>query len=199
MPSILGLTGNIASGKSTVGMLLLELGATAYIDADLVVHELYLPGKPLVSDIAAAFGAGVVDEAGGVNRRALGDIVFGDAARLRQLESIVLPHVRDALLARLRALPASGIGVFDAIKLVESGYAPLCDGVWLVTCSEEAQMRRLMTSRGLTETEARQRIAAQPDLEPKRAAATEIITNDGTLDDLRREVGAAWERFRAEL
>jgi dephospho-CoA kinase len=199
MPSILGLTGNIASGKSTVGMLLLELGATAYIDADLVVHELYLPGQPLVGDIAAAFGAGVVDDAGGVNRRALGNIVFGDTAKLRQLESIVLPHVRDALLARLRALPTDGIGVFDAIKLVESGYAPLCDGVWLITCSEEAQMRRLMTSRGLSETEARQRIAAQPDLEPKRAAATEIIANDGTLDDLRRAIGAAWERFRAKL
>jgi dephospho-CoA kinase len=199
MPSILGLTGNIASGKSTVGMLLLELGATAYIDADLVVHELYLPGRPLVSDIAAAFGPGVVDEAGGVNRRSLGAIVFGDTAKLRELETIVLPHVRDALLARLRALPANGIGVFDAIKLVESGYAPLCDGVWLVTCSEEAQMRRLMTSRGLSETEARQRIVAQPDLEPKRAAATEIIANDGTLDDLRRVIGAAWERFRAGL
>ena len=199
MPSILGLTGNIASGKSTIGMLLLELGATAYIDADLVVHELYLPGKPLVTEIAAAFGQGVVDRDGGVDRRALGELVFGDQTKLRQLEAIVLPHVRDALLARLRALPPDGIGVFDAIKLVESGYAPLCDGVWLVTCSEEAQLRRLMTSRGLSETEARQRIAAQGDLEPKRMAASEIIANDGSLDDLRREVTAAWERFRARL
>ena len=171
MPSILGLTGNIASGKSTIGMLLLELGATAYIDADLVVHELYLPGKPLVTEIAAAFGQGVGNRDGGVDRRALGELVFGDQTKLRQLEVIVLPHVRDALLARLRALPPDGIGVFDAIKLVESGYAPLCDGVWLVTCSEEAQLRRLMTSRGLSETEARQRIAAQGDLEPKRMAA----------------------------
>lgn len=199
MPSILGLTGNIASGKSTVGMLLLELGATAYIDADLVVHELYLPGQPLVAEVAAAFGPGVVDKDGGVDRRALGEIVFGDREKLRRLEGIVLPSVRDALLARLRALPADGIGVFDAIKLVESGYAPLCDGVWLVTCSEQAQLRRLMTSRGLTETDARQRIAAQPDIAPKRTAATEIINNDGTLDDLRREVTAAWERFRARL
>ena len=199
MPSILGLTGNIASGKSTVGMLLLELGATAYIDADLVVHELYLPGKPLAGEVAAAFGPSVIDHDGGVNRRALGDIVFGDQAKLRQLEAIVLPAVRDALLVRLRALPATGIGIFDAIKLVESGYAPLCDGVWLVTCSEEAQLRRLKTSRGLTDAEARQRIAAQPDLEPKRAAASEIIANDGTLDDLRREVTAAWERFHASL
>lgn len=199
MPSILGLTGNIASGKSTVGMLLLELGATAYIDADLVVHELYLPGKPLVAEIAAVFGQGVIGPDGGVDRKTLGQIVFGDQTRLRQLEAIVLPAVRDALLARLRALPAKGIGVFDAIKLVESGYAPLCDGVWLVTCSEQAQLQRLMTSRGLTETEARQRIAAQGDLEPKRAVATEIIANDGTLDDLRRVVTAAWERFRAAL
>ena len=199
MPSILGLTGNIASGKSTVGMLLLELGATAYIDADLVVHELYLPGKPLVAEIAAVFGQGVIGPDGGVDRKTLGQIVFGDQTRLRQLEAIVLPAVRDALLARLRALPAKGIGVFDAIKLVESGYAPLCDGVWLVTCSEQAQLQRLMTSRGLTETEARQRIAAQGDIEPKRAAASEIIANDGTLDDLRRVVTAAWERFRAAL
>lgn len=199
MPSILGLTGNIASGKSTVGMLLLELGATAYIDADLVVHELYLPGKPLAAEIAAAFGQGVIGPDGGVDRKALGEIVFGDQGKLRQLEAIVLPNVRDALLARLRALPADGIGVFDAIKLVESGYAPLCDGVWLVTCSEQAQIRRLMTSRGLSETEARQRIAAQGDIEPKRGAATEVIANDGTLDDLRRQVAAAWERFRAAL
>lgn len=199
MPSILGLTGNIASGKSTVGMLLLELGATAYIDADLVVHALYLPGQPMVAEIAAAFGQGVIDQEGGVDRRALGAIVFGDHATLRQLEAIVLPAVRDALLDRLRALPADGIGVFDAIKLVESGYAPLCDGVWLVTCSEQAQLSRLMTSRGLSESEARQRIAAQGDIEPKRAAATEIIANDGTFDELRRDVTAAWERFRARL
>src|SRR5258708_10288390 len=100
MPYVLGLTGNIASGKTTIGLMLLELGGTEYVDADLVVHKLYLPGQPLVAELAQAFGPGILDAAGGVDRRALGAIVFGDAARLRQLEGIVHPAVQSALVGR---------------------------------------------------------------------------------------------------
>lgn len=199
MPSILGLTGNIASGKTTIGLMLLELGATEYVDADLVVHELYLPGRPLVEKLAAAFGGEIRDVEGGVDRRALGQIVFGDTQKLRLLESIVHPEVQSALIGRMRALPPDGIGVLDAVKLVESGYAPICHGVWLVTSPPEVQLRRLMANRGLSETESRQRLAAQPPLEPKRAAATEVIENSGSVDELRRQVTAAWERFLASL
>ncbi|MGZ6392360.1 MAG: dephospho-CoA kinase, partial [Ktedonobacterales bacterium] len=184
MTYILGLTGNIASGKTTVGLMLLQLGATTYVDADLVVHELYLPGKPLVSQLTQAFGQEIVDADGGIDRRILGQIVFGDREKLRQLESIVHPAVQTALVERLRAMPPDGIGVLDAIKLVESGYAPLCHGVWLVTSPSEVQLQRLMTTRGLSESEARQRLDAQPPLEPKRAVATEIIDNSGSLDEL---------------
>ena len=199
MPSILGLTGNIASGKTTIGLMLLELGATEYVDADLVVHELYLPGRPLADRLIGAFGPAIRDPEGGVDRRALGQIVFVDPQKLRLLESIVHPEVQSALITRMRALPPDGIGVLDAVKLVESGYAPLCHGVWLVTCPPEMQLRRLVANRGLTEVEARQRLAAQPPLEPKRAAATEVIDNSGSLEDLRQQVTAAWGRFIATL
>jgi dephospho-CoA kinase len=199
MPYILGLTGNIASGKTTVGLMLLELGAYTYVDADAVVHELYLPGQPLVEQLVAAFGPQILDADGGVDRRVLGEIVFGDQQKLRQLEALVHPAVQDALVGTLRNIPAEAVGVLDAIKLVESGYAPLCHGLWIVTCPPETQLRRLMERRGMTEEEARARLDAQPPLEPKLALASEIIENSGSLDDLRRQVTAAWERFQASL
>lgn len=199
MRYILGLTGNIACGKTTVGLTLLELGAALYCDADMVVHELYLPGQPLVAQLANAFGPEIIDAEGGVNRRILGEMVFGDTAKLRQLEALVHPAVQTALVQRLYQVPEGGVGVLDAVKLVDSGYAPLCHGLWVVTCPEEEQLRRLTTQRGLTAEEAHARLRAQPPMEAKLALATEVIENDGTLDDLRRQVEAAWARFVASL
>jgi dephospho-CoA kinase len=199
MPFVLGLTGNIASGKTTIGHMLLELGADVYVDADAAVHELYLPGQPLAAELARTFGSGILDTRGGVDRRALGAIVFSDQQKLRQLETIVHPAVQTALVGRMRELPADGIGVLDAIKLVESGYGQLCHGLWLVTCPPEVQMRRLIEMRGLTEAEARTRLAAQPSIEGKRELASEVIENGGSLEELRRQVTAAWERFIAGL
>lgn len=199
MPYILGLTGNIASGKTTVGLMLLELGLSTYIDADTVVHELYLPGQALPARLAEAFGPAVLGADGGVDRRALGAIVFGHPERLRQLEALVHPAVREALLAKVRALPADAIGALDAIKLVESGYAPFCHGLWIVTCPEEIQMQRLTQQRGLSEEEARARIAAQPPIEAKLPLATAVIHNDGSLDSLRQQVTDAWRAFVASL
>jgi dephospho-CoA kinase len=198
MPYILGLTGNIASGKSTIGLMLLEMGAEVYIDADQVVHELYLPGQPLVGELALVFGEEIVDPAGGIDRKILGQIVFGDPTKLRRLEQLVHPAVETALLSSLRQLAEMGpnvIGVLDAIKLVESGYEQLLHSFWLVTCSPSVQLERLIQRRGMSEDEARLRLASQPDLEPKRARATEIIDNNGNLDQLRGQVSAAWKRF----
>jgi dephospho-CoA kinase len=199
MPYILGLTGNIASGKTTVGLMLLELGLSTYIDADNAVHELYLPGQALPARLAEAFGSGVLDADGGVDRRALGAIVFNHPERLRQLEAIVHPAVREALLAKVRALPEDAIGALDAIKLVESGYAPFCHGLWIVTCPEEIQLQRLTQQRGLSAEEARARLAAQPPIEAKLPLATAVIHNDGSLDSLRQQVTDAWRAFMASL
>jgi dephospho-CoA kinase len=199
VPYILGLTGNIASGKTSAGLMLLELGAFSYTDADQVVHELYLPGRPLVARLEEAFGHRVVGADGGVDRRALGELVFNDRDALAQLEGLVHPAVQTALVARLRTIPADGVGVLDAIKLVEGGYAPLCHAVWVVTCPEPVQLRRLVEQRGLSPQEAQARLAAQPPLAPKLAAATEVIHNGGSLDELRLQVGAAWQRFRASI
>lgn len=199
MPYILGVTGNIASGKTTVGLILLELGLSTYIDADHVVHELYLPGQALPFRLAEAFGPGVLDSDGGVNRRALGDIVFNSPERMRQLEAIVHPIVREALLSRIRALGPDEIGALDAVKLVESGYAPFCHGLWVVTCPPEIQLQRLIEQRGLSEEEARARLAAQPPIEAKLPLATAVIHNDGSLEDLRQQVTDAWRAFKASL
>jgi dephospho-CoA kinase len=199
MPYVLGLTGNIASGKTTVGLLLLELGADVYVDADTVVHELYLPGRALAPRLAEAFGPGVLDSDGGVDRRALGALVFGNPERLRLLEEIVHPAVREELIRRMRALGPDDIGILDAVKLIESGYAPFCHGLWIVTCPPEIQLQRLIQTRGLTEEEARARLAAQPPIDAKLPLATAVIHNDGSLDDLRRQVTEAWGKFKASL
>jgi dephospho-CoA kinase len=199
MAYFLGLTGNIASGKTTIGLMLLELGAALYCDADLVVHELYLPGQPLVEPLLREFGEGIRGADGGIDRRALGRLVFGDSERLRQLESIVYPTVQSELLARMRAVPEGGVGVLDAVKLVESGYAALGHGLWIVTCPRAEQLRRLVELRGLSPAEAEARLAAQPPVEPKLALASAVIDNSGTLADLRRQVTEAWQHFRASL
>jgi dephospho-CoA kinase len=199
MPYILGLTGNIACGKTTVGLMLLQLGASSYVDADQAVHELYLPGQPLVGRLVELFGPQILDADGGVDRRRLGELVFGDAAAMRRLESVVHPAVQGVLVGHMRALPPDGIGVLDAIKLVESGYAPLCHGLWVVECPEAVQLRRQVEQRGLTEAQARARLAAQPPLAPKLAVASAVIHNDGTLDHLRRQVEDAWQMFLASI
>ncbi len=199
MPYILGLTGNIASGKTTVGLMLLELGAYSYSDADQVVHELYLPGKPLVARLVAEFGEAILDKDGGIDRQKLGQLVFADKGALRRLESLVHPAVQAALLATLRGIPDGKVGILDAVKLVESGYAPLCHAVWVVESPEDVQMRRLIEQRGLTPEQAKARLAAQPPLAPKLTVAKEVIHNDGSLDRLHEQVAAAWERFLASL
>lgn len=199
MPYYLGLTGNIACGKSTVGKMLLTLGVNRYIDADAVVHDLYLPGQPLVEQLTQAFGPAILDAQGGVDRKALGALVFNDPEKLRRLESLVHPAVQEALIQQIREIPDDQVGVLDAIKLIESGYAPLCHGIWIVRCSPEVQLQRLMRDRGMSEEDARVRLAIQPPVEPKLAMATEVIDNDGTLEDLQRQVVAAWARFQASL
>ena len=196
MARILGITGNIACGKTSVGQMLLELGAERYIDADAVVHTLYESGQPIAVQVAEAFGSAVMAADGSVDRKALGAVVFQDAEAMRRLEAIVHPAVGGALLQELALVSPTGIAVIDAVKLLEGGSGAFCQSKWLVICPEEQELARLMARNHLSEEEAQARLRAQPPLASKLALVDEVIDNGGSLADTRRQVVAAFDRFR---
>jgi dephospho-CoA kinase len=195
MPRILGITGNIACGKTSVGKVLLELGAERYIDADAVVHNLYLSGQPIAVRLAETFGPRVLAPDGSVDRKALGDIVFQDAGAMRRLEAIVHPAVGRAIADELAAVDPSGVAVIDAVKLLEGGSGSLCQSRWMVICSEEQELARLVARNGLSPDEARSRLRAQPPVQPRLPLVDEVIDNSGSLEETRSQVEAAYERF----
>ena len=195
MPRIIGITGNIACGKTAVGQILLELGAERYIDADAVVHKLYERGQTIAVKIAEAFGPEVVAPNGDIDRKALGALVFQDAAEMRRLEAIVHPAVSKALASELAQVSASGIVVFDAVKLLEGGSGEFCQSKWLIVCPEELEYKRLVARNDLTPEEAWARIKAQPAVEKRLPLVDEVIDNSGSLLETRRQVESAYERF----
>lgn len=195
MPRLIGLTGNIACGKTSVGHMLLELGAERYIDADAVVHRLYEPGQPITMQVAESFGAEVMAADGSVDRKKLGALVFHDAGALRRLEEIVHPAVGKALMTELLTASASGIVIIDAVKLLEGRSGDLCQSKWLVICPEEQQLARLMARNHLSIEEARARLAAQPPVADKLRLVDEVIDNGGSLEETRRQVVEAFGRF----
>lgn len=207
-PFLIGLTGGIACGKSTVIAMLAALGART-IDADRVTHRVQQPGTPVFKQIVAAFGRGVVAPNGALDRRKLGAVVFSDPAKLQQLEQIVHPAVRAEIRAFIDEAGRGGgyttrlgaivrpVVVIDAIKLIESGWVQDCEQVWVVTCPEEQQIERMMTTRGMSEAEARQRIAAQVPQASRLPYATVVIDNGGTQAATRAQVEAAWQGVMA--
>ena len=196
MPRILGVTGNIACGKTVVGRMLQELGVERYIDADALVHRLYLPGQPIAVRVAEAFGPAVVDAAGGIDRKTLGAIVFNNAQALRRLEAIVHPAVGGALFEELAQVSPQGIAVIDAVKLLEGGSGALCQSKWLVICEEQQQLARLMQRNQLSQEEARARLDVQPAVAARIRLVDDIIDNSGTLAQTRAQVEAAFARFQ---
>jgi dephospho-CoA kinase len=189
----IGLTGPIGCGKSTVVSWLAELGAEV-IDADLVAHEVTGAGSPATAAIVEEFGPQLLRPDGSLDRAALGRIVFADPDALVRLEAIVHPAVRPVILERIEGASERGAPavVVEAIKLVEGGLAALCDEVWLVTCDQEQQLRRL-TARGADRADADARIAAQSGLVERLApAATRVIDTSGTIDEARARVLAVW-------
>lgn len=187
---VLGITGNIATGKSTVVQFLKELGAQ-HIDADIVYRELAGPGQPLLAKLAERFGEGIIAPDGALDRKALGAIVFSDPAALADLDAITHPSVIAEIDRRVDAIP-SGVIIIDAVKLIESGHADHCDVVWIVTAPPDVQVTRLMKRNTLSRAEALKRVAAQPPLAPKIARADRVIDNSGSLEELHDTVDAAW-------
>ena len=201
---LIGLTGNIGCGKSTVSALLAEQGA-AVSDADQVTRQVMEPTQSAYDVIVQTWGTKILVEPGGpIDRQALGRIVFADPSALRQLEAIVHPVTRQAnerwLAGQDQAAYATarrGLAVLEAIKLIENDYPAICDAVWVVICDEHEQVRRLVESRGMTLEDARQRIAAQPPQQEKVAVADVVIDNSGTLEETREQVMAALQAIRS--
>jgi len=195
---VLGLTGDIAAGKSTVGRLLQARGA-AHLDADLGVRELYAR-PPFAQKVAASFGD-VLDESGGVDRVKLAAIVFGNNDQLRELEALVHPEVAALRREQLQSLKESGADavVVEAVKLLESGQGRECDEVWCVRAWRSVQMQRLVDERHLARDEAELRLKVQPSPEAKRALAGDVplifLDNNGSLEDLEARVEWHWQRF----
>jgi len=192
---VIGLTGNIACGKSTVLGIVRELGART-IDADELTHRALAPDGAAFDGVVAAFGPSILGESGGIDRRVLGRRVFSDAAQLRRLEELVHPYVR-AEIECILATTTSAV-VVDAIKLTEGGLAQLCEEVWVVRCRPEQQVARLMMRNGYTREEALLRIRAQSPQEEKLRVANVVIDNENGLEETRRQVVAAWERARSQ-
>ncbi|WP_433078365.1 dephospho-CoA kinase [Dactylosporangium sp. CA-052675] len=193
---MIGLTGGIGSGKSTVAARLAALGAVV-IDSDRLAREVVEPGTPGLAAVVEAFGAGVLDASGALDRPALGRIVFADASARRRLEEITHPLVRERSAELVAAAPAGSIVVNDVPLLVEKGMTGLYSLVVIVFASLETRLDRLVRIRGMARDEAMARIAAQATDEQRRAVADIAIENDGSVADLDRAVAAAWERILA--
>lgn len=187
---MLGVTGNIASGKSTVTAELARLGAAVF-DADTIYHELIAPGQPLLGRIRDRFGDEVINPDGSLNRRALGGIVFADPAALAALDRLTHPAVM-AETDRRVAAATTPVAVIDAVKLIESGHAGGCDQVWLVTARPDQQVTRLRERNKLSKDEAERRVAAQPPLAAKGRRADVVIENSGSIAETQAQVRVHW-------
>lgn len=193
---LIGLTGGIASGKSTVSAILRELGAHV-LDADEIAREVVEPGTPALADIARRF-PGVVGPDGRLDRAALGARVFQDPGERAALNAIIHPRIQQAFLEKTQALAERGVEVvvYDAPLLIENGIHQWMNGVILVDAPRELQLARLMARNALSQEAAEQRLLAQLPLSEKRKHATWIVDNAGDLASTRAQVEAVWKTIR---
>ena len=194
---VIGLTGNIATGKSQVAQMLARRGAE-HIDADRLAHQVMAQDTPAWQQIVEAFGRDIVGADGEIDRKRLGEIVFSSEPDLARLEQIVHPAVIARTKERIARTEADVV-VVEAIKLIESGMVLLlCDVLWVVIAPRETQIERLMTTRGLSRDEAALRIDAQPPQSDKVARADVVIDNSGALEETERLVSRAWDKVERD-
>lgn len=188
---VIGLTGNIATGKSVVRRMFEHLGAYT-IDADALTHRTYAKGAPGYQQVIDQFGKWIVNKDGEIDRSKLGNLVFNDRDAMNQLETIVHPWVRQAveiLIQRSRQT----VVVIEAIKLLEGDLRKICNSIWVTNAPQEVQIERLIRKRGFTRERAVERIQMQSAQNAKVAIANIVITNTGSYDDLWKQVSAAWK------
>ncbi|MFW0112521.1 dephospho-CoA kinase [Rothia sp. CCM 9416] len=194
----IGLTGGIGSGKSTVAQILVKLGATL-IDADAIGRDLMQPGQPVFAEVVRVFGQGVLAKNGSLDRAALASLVFADESKREKLNSIVHPAIRvQAQRQRDKAaekLGQSGVIVEDIPLLVETGQANRFDGVIVVEADPVERLRRLVELRGMSEADALARMNAQATDQERRALATWVIDNSGSLAETEEQVGRVYGKI----
>jgi len=190
-----GLTGGVASGKSSVAAILRELGVVV-VDADALAREVVAPGTPGLAAVVEVFGPSVLAADGSLDRAALGSVVFADPERRAALEAIVHPLVRARAAELESAAPEGAVVVHDIPLLVETGQADHFDAVLVVDVPTQVQVERAVRDRGWSEDEARSRISAQASRADRLAAATYVIDNTGTHEDLRHRVAEVLGQLR---
>ncbi|HJZ87719.1 MAG TPA: dephospho-CoA kinase [Polyangia bacterium] len=198
-PRVIGLTGGIGSGKSTVAAMLAQLGAEV-IDADQVAREVVKPGLPVFEDIVREFGREVLQPDGTLDRKRLGARVFADPGARRRLEAITHPRIAAETVRRVTEAGVRGIEIviYEATLLVENQIHETLDGLIVVTAAPSEQIARVAARDGLSRAEVEQRMAAQLPMEKKLAVANWVIHNDGALADTRRQVEALWRTLRRQ-
>jgi dephospho-CoA kinase len=194
---VVGLTGGIGTGKSTVAEMLREEGI-AVVDADRLAREVTEPGNPAHTAILAAFGPEVLLPDGRIDRKRLGDIVFASPARRARLEEITHPRIREAIDAAVSRLAAQGhpVAVVEAALIYEKGRKGFFDAVIAAWCDRERQVARLMARDGMTQEQAEARIATQMDPAEKARLSEHVVDTSGTFEDVRRQVRDLAEKLR---
>lgn len=197
MPLIIGVTGSIATGKSSVCETLVHLGAV-HCNADTLVHQLYAPNTPGFDRVVAEFGADVVGPDGTIDRKILGSKVFGNPDAMRRLTRAmgdISGLIKQTIDGWRETLPEDGVGVMEAVNMIEPGYSSWLDQTWLVASEPDAARPRLMARNGFTEDEANQRLASQRDWRLRAPAADFVLHNDGTREEMEAAVRAEFARI----
>lgn len=196
---VVGLTGGIATGKSTVASILRQLGARI-VDADQLAREIVRPGEAAWKEIVDAFGAGILREDKSIDRERLRNIVFRDERARKRLEAITHPRIRALAQQRIRQLAAEGanVVVYEAPLLFENNVHLWLRPVIVVACDRATQKERLRKRDGLTEQDIERHLGAQMPLDEKRRLADHVIENNGTLEDLKKQVEEIWQKIQAK-
>jgi len=194
---VIGLTGGIGSGKSTVGAMLKDVGA-AFIDADKVGHRLLKEDNDLKWAIVSAFGDGILDENEVIDRRELAKIVFCDSGALNRLNAITHPAISQAVSEEVAEFRSQGfkVAVVEAALLVEAGWSNQADVIWLTVAPPDVILRRLTQNMGYSESDALSRIACQVSNETRRRHATAVIDTDTSLEELKARVKGLWQDLK---
>ncbi len=194
---VIGLTGNIAVGKSVVRQMLQHLGAYT-VDADSMAHQTMSPGAPAYKPVVETFGKMVIGSDGRINRTALGNIVFSNPVALEKLESITHPIIRKAIDTLIKR-SKQRVVVIEAIKLLEGDLKDACDTIWVVNSTPQTQYRRLLSKRKMSEADAKKRILSQNKQATKLKQANVVIQNDGNIEDTWKQVQFQWSEIRKAL